>query len=197
MTANAISQKYHISYTAFIGFLHHSNLNYTSGKLDDIVDDGLVESYVNMFKESEYYVPKIVEEEEKPIADDLQQNEEQFFSVPVNNNEKPYINNKDNSKPLSKVISVKELNCVLEIQAIKRMGIISFVCAFFNPLIGLIIGIIGKNRGNSMYDAPISLNRELSDALWYTKRGIALSLIFLVLYAIGVIISLIITLIQI
>lgn len=76
-------------------------------------------------------------------------------------------------------IDYKSLDIVMQIQSVRRMGITAYIIAFFDPIVSLILAIMGKNRGYSFSDTPNELKESLENAIDYNERAKKLSILFL------------------
>ena len=89
------------------------------------------------------------------------------------------------------VKNIKDIDVVLSITSIKRMGLISIICAILNPIVTLICGVLGKKRGEELYGVPRELKGSLGEAIEYNAKGIKVSIIVLVIEAIAALIGII------
>jgi len=200
MKTSTIAEKYKINAKQFEDYLRQNDLHYTMGIFGDCnVEEKYVEEYVNSFNlwlESEknsFIQAKTVSEAPQPAASS--NSPDAAFT-----NSAPSINNADmtnyTGKKSTTGISLNEYDLVLDIASIKMMGLISIICAILNPIVTLICGILGKQRGQNLTYIPPELTKSYKQAIEYNEKGIGVSSILLVIEAIAVLIGIIVLIAQ-
>ncbi len=186
ITIFEISKKYDLDYGDFLDFLTDNNLEIEKGNapFERSIKTENIKKYVSMYtgEPIENIKPVSVNKKEKKKGDTDSKDCITNSSVLPENNHKQ-------STIVTNSVSAKDIDIVLSIASIRRMGLISIICAILNPIITLICGSIGKRRGYELHSVPSELKASLNEAIGYNQKGITLSIVFLVIDIIAAIIA--------
>lgn len=143
--------------------------------------------YIDIDKE-QYNLDEIKKKEYSQKTKPKEINSKSSNSKSISNIEKADTK-KEKVNNINSSLSAKELDIVMSIASIKRIGIIAMFCAFFNPVITLFLASFGKGRGKQLKEVPSELNVSLNEAIWYNQRGITISVLLIVLDVLAAIIG--------
>ncbi len=183
MLIKDISNKYGIDADSFEAFLIRYNFDFEEEEVSRAVKDDLVDNYVKMYK---VYTNKLSQANNTENAGNM--------SISVNDikencadktvtvkNSLPKEQQNKNMEQKKKSNRIVAFDVVFQINSIRRMGLISIICAVFNPLVTLICAKIGKRRCDNLKGIPVELKNSYYDALKYNNIGVKVSTVLLIL----------------